>query len=485
MKKNMLAAAFAALAIASASADTIYVTGSTAFRSAANTALAGIANMQILAQDNATLTSAGNLVLTNTTGGYCVNVHWSGSEAGIQSILNTNAVFGYLDESGYTGSNNVVSSSKATNNHWAHISFSDTYQNSSVFSGAKAGDGFTYPIAKQDTVVGVVAFNWVASKGCPATNMTTAATKMLFANGYIPLAMLTGDTNHQQSICYLVGRNMDSGTRLTALAEPAWGVTVNVKQYGIGTGYTNTSTTAAGNFTGAYTTNGALITYVNAGVTNTNSTWSNDYAGATNAFYNYTNASGTYYNAGNSNVTLVVIAPPVTNSLFLWPAEGINGVGSKAYGNGGYASGGTLCSWMTNAYAIGGAMNIGSWSGSFPNGTLSFTNQAPNGTTYTGTNFLIGYAGTSDANSYTSGGLVKMTYNGFTSDVTNIVSGNYSFWSYEHVLKGTYTNANVNAFYTSLTNALLSSSISSPNVSYSAMKSKRTSDGGAITPKGY
>jgi len=90
--KSILMAALAALTIASASAqETIYITGSTAFRSAANGALLSLYGATLAATDKATTSdaTAGNLLFTNcSVGGSTVHiaVAWSGSDAGMQTV---------------------------------------------------------------------------------------------------------------------------------------------------------------------------------------------------------------------------------------------------------------------------------------------------------------------------------------------------------------------------------------------------------------
>ena len=87
----MLAAALAALAVGSASAETIYITGATAFRSGANTAInkfitnsANGAAGTLLASDATDIKKAGNAVWEK--GGDYYVACWTGSEAGIQTL---------------------------------------------------------------------------------------------------------------------------------------------------------------------------------------------------------------------------------------------------------------------------------------------------------------------------------------------------------------------------------------------------------------
>jgi hypothetical protein len=418
--KNILVAALAAAAIGSANAETIYVTGSTAFRGAANTALKAMSGMTLLAADNTSLTSAGNLLFTNS-GGFLVNVHWSGSEAGIQSILNTNAVFGYLPEDGSAGTNGTTTatSAGATNSHYAQISFSDTYQATSVFNGKKAGDGFNYPAASADTQVGVVAFTYIASKGFPSNgvSMTATAAQNLFANGFCSAALLTGSSANQQDVCYLLGRNKDSGTRLSTLIVTGTGVASTVHQFAVAT---------------------------NSYITNSGS------------------AAGTAVLQGASGNT---------NTLISYPVETINGISSAVAGNSGYSSGGTLCGFMTNTYAPQGTF------------VVDGATTTPLGGSYTGNTYLIGYAGQSDANSKVSSGLIELPYEGVLASTNAIAQGQYPFWSYEHCLKGPNSTAHTATFYTALCAQVVGTPTStlSPNVSLGDMQVARLTDGGVIT----
>ena len=120
MKKTMLAAGLAALAIGSASADTIYITGSTAFRKAANDAIqyyvTNTKSGSLVASDSGD-NGAGNAVWNYDTTNYIV-AYWSGSEAGIQSVAGPTAI-GYKApyntfQTNFTTTNSVA---KPTNNN--------------------------------------------------------------------------------------------------------------------------------------------------------------------------------------------------------------------------------------------------------------------------------------------------------------------------------------------------------------------------------
>ena len=396
--KSLLMAALAALSIGSASAETIYITGSTAFRSSANTAIDTYATTHGGAQiawDNATLGSAGNLLYTFTNGSGLnyIDVHWSGSEAGIQSVAGpttgTNAAkIGFFA----TNATGLTAASANTNSQVANLTFSDTYQSTSEFNGSFLGVTYASLI---DSSVGVVSFNWVASVGCPAANIGVNTAQQLLAAGTVPVAMLTGNTADKVKGVYLVGRNIDSGTRLTSLAEVGYGVKTQVLQYKVDS----------------------------------------------------------------------------TSQIEQYPIEVINGVSSSALGNSGYSSGGTLCGFMTNSYSAGSGLSVGDASGAF------------NASVYTGNNYLVGYAGTSDANGKTGGGLIKLSYNGVTSSTNGIADGSYTFWGYEHLLyNNSVATTAAKSLASSLSTALLATPTATltPNVNLNDMLVGRNVDGGAI-----
>ena len=82
-------------------------------------------------------------------------------------------------------------------------------------------------------IIGIVQFKWVAGRSVPAglTNMTTQLARNLYSTGVTALALWTGlPADHGKSI-FAVGRDFDSGTRLSTFAESAVGAKAVVKQY--------------------------------------------------------------------------------------------------------------------------------------------------------------------------------------------------------------------------------------------------------------
>jgi hypothetical protein len=124
---------------------------------------------------------------------------------------------------------------------------SDAFQVSTPFPKnliltAQDGSGNTYKMAKlTDNVVGVIPFNFFASKGAATagaastgiTNMTPQLAQGLWptGNGKEPLSLFTGNPADSTTFCYATGRNPDSGTRINAFAETGVGISSVVQQY--------------------------------------------------------------------------------------------------------------------------------------------------------------------------------------------------------------------------------------------------------------
>src|SRR5262249_26974053 len=143
-------------------------------------------------------------------------------------------------------------------------------------------------------IVGIVPFKFVASDDAPASasNMTSQIARALFSTGKVPLSMWTGAATGHGVHAFAIGRDIDSGTRLTTLAETGLGALAVVKQY-------------------EPLKNGARAT---------------------------TNGTGT----NGDNIAIAALT-----SADLWPPETINGI-PEVTGNGGYNSGGTVALVLAN-----------------------------------------------------------------------------------------------------------------------------------------
>lgn len=173
-----------------------------------------------------------------------INVHWTGSEGGIQTIAAPAGKYnvGYLplDASGDGYAVGTAANFSYTNN--ASIAFSDVKQTVSRFikTGAKPFLPDAFATLPAPTELMVLNFVWAGSKNFPtnAANMTKDIAVELFNNGSVPLSRFTGDTNDGSKTVYLVGRNADSGTRCAALLTAGLPNSATIKQYSVAAGET-------------------------------------------------------------------------------------------------------------------------------------------------------------------------------------------------------------------------------------------------------
>ena len=238
--KNIIKSLLAITAVASigsASAETIYISGSTAFRSKANTAIKnyceGTPGGGIIAANNATFTDADKYVGKFTVDGITnfISVAFAGSEGGIASAAGprgangVNVTFWGTNASG-TSEGTVVSTP-------ADLAFSDTFQGTSIFNGKVGGKAYSQLTGWDDAngEVGVVTFCWVASKNCPISNVTSMQAQAILSAGVLPVAVFTGNSADETKAVYLLGRNADSGTRLATFGESGYGANALPTQY--------------------------------------------------------------------------------------------------------------------------------------------------------------------------------------------------------------------------------------------------------------
>src|SRR5262249_21938151 len=244
--KTLIMCQIALFCIATVNAQTeVYITGSTAFRSAAENAILHIydAGVQIAFSNNATTFQGANQsIFVGNINGSPVNVHtsWSGSEAGIQTVADATQTVNFLPDSTCPtncSANPGTSVATGTDPHHPDVAFSDTFQSTSLFKGTVGT--VTYATLTESTgtsaghgsPVGIVPFKWCASSNATFTNVTSQMIRQLYANGKTPLAIFTGNNADETKPVIALGRNPDSGTRLSAFAESGVGALSTVKQY--------------------------------------------------------------------------------------------------------------------------------------------------------------------------------------------------------------------------------------------------------------
>jgi hypothetical protein len=227
---KILVAGLLAFSIAGVSrAQTIiHLTGSTAFRAGTHQAISDILQPgYTVGSSGSSLPGASQAIFTGTT--YATNgaipviikTSWSGSLAGIQTVSEQLTISTWL-----------VNSTPAGSGAPANYD-SPTVPDACMSDGFQSSSPFTSPVLL-DHIVGIVPFKWVRNNGSPVTlnNITPQLAIALYTgSGSLPLALFTGLNSDETTNVYALGRNPDSGTRLTAFAETGIGVINIVHQY--------------------------------------------------------------------------------------------------------------------------------------------------------------------------------------------------------------------------------------------------------------
>jgi hypothetical protein len=244
------------LAEAASAQTKIYITGSSAFRGFAHTAI-----MKLLGSTNGTTLPSGGYAYTGgslgganaaifegtatingTPTAVIIKVSWSGSAAGAQTVASSTGAFtvGFLPDDttvSTTGTSGALDPRFAADGNPREavvpdMAFCDVYQASTPFHGGTF-NGQSYDDLV-DNNVGIITFQWVKSKGAAAgiTNMTPQLAQATWiGTGSCPLALFTGSAADQGTLVYATGRDADSGTRISAFAEGTIGNTTTVQQW--------------------------------------------------------------------------------------------------------------------------------------------------------------------------------------------------------------------------------------------------------------
>jgi len=275
-----------ALANPTASGGTVYLTGSSAFRSAVYNALAddsgdagavfASGTVQYGTWGNSNPGSANYMVFYGTLKGTSTTVYidcaWSGSEAGIASACNTTlgntdrngnpltlagspetwvdvttCSLGSVGGSGYLSAYNPVANGQSITNgaqfeassHGADLAQADTSQTVSwtpYVAGTQTGlidfgsEGVvTFTISKNVNPAPTQAY-------LDCTNITIPQLNIITADGWAPASFIDGNPADSLTSVYLVGRNRGSGTRMNYLSCSTYGAHNTVKQFSIGYG---------------------------------------------------------------------------------------------------------------------------------------------------------------------------------------------------------------------------------------------------------
>src|SRR5262249_18026948 len=420
--KTLILSALALACAATLNAQTtkLYITGSTAYRSAVHTAITAIfdttPNPVQFGFTGSTLGGANQAIFQGTIATVPTNVYtsWSGSEAGIQTVADATQNVNFLpDGTPVSVSPGTANATAGTDPHHPLAAMSDTFQSTSQYNGVFRG--VTYAsltespgsTAGHGSPVGIVPFKWCASAGATITNITPQLVRLLYPSGKAPLAVFTGLTADETKPAVAMGRNPDSGTRLTTFAETGYGALSGVHQYQ------------------PQDTTGALVKATTG--------------------------------------TISKFAP--------WPAETINGVPVAVF-NSGFSSGGDLSKAM-RAVTTDPVTII---STSYP--AANVTRVAYLGTSDADSNLLN--AGSPNPGVELSyNGVLLGNVGGNYNTVTALTEGSYTFWGFEHLL---YNGSTIPAAEQTVADKL-ATQLHDVNavVLLSNMKVTRSTDGATVT----
>ena len=417
---KILAASLLALAVINvASATTLKITGSTAFRRALYASVVnqlGSGTVKV-AYVGSSLGGANQATFTNGTdtiqccmAGSVGGVNWIVNNVNVATSIGGNTAQAWISLSSNGGSatwatasvagsapyavsggtqNATVASATFDAASAADVAMSDSYQDSTAFSSAATG----ITLNDVNGGVGVVTFVWAKGTNHPdvaaasynrLTNMTTLGAQNLIANGIAPLAAFTGNDSDLGIDVVLVGRDNDSGTRLAAFAETATGdVNTNAVQYKA-----------------------------------------------------FDGAGGT----GN-DVGTVGAAGPILSLV-------------QTSGTGGYASGGNVKNVLLKSITAG-------------------THDA-NGNPFV----LVGYLGTGD----TPGAGQELTYNGVANTNNGVMRGADTFWTLEHMLYKSTLAAAKATLADSCASGMTATYAPASGVLVGSMQVVRSQEGAVVNP---
>ncbi len=233
-KSLVLAAAVVGSAAVGNAQTVIDITGSTAGRaavhSAIRTTLGGAACTFVVNTGNNLANTPKAIFKGNLgTNPVIVRTSWSGSAAGVRDVAANNASV-YLPKTNIdtVALNNTtlnLANANTTNVEQgvAEIAFSDVFQSSTIYST---------PVLA-DVTPGIIPFKFYASADAPAgiTNLTAQTARQAWGTGFIRQDYLTGNPADTNDFVYFTGRDPESGTRITAMAEIGFGVFGSVQQY--------------------------------------------------------------------------------------------------------------------------------------------------------------------------------------------------------------------------------------------------------------
>ena len=435
LKFLALAAIAAAFAQQASAQTTVYITGSTAFRTAAIAAINTVTGLSAPSGSDAsysatfypkgqTATSTRNTTFIWSGGSVSgnpvtVKAAFTGSASGVGTTLGNLAIpflpdgvtgatnpSAYIDVQGSLPNINTQTFT-AQDNSTQHgiydpsvqqvpnIAFSDAFQASTPFAAgvtktllAPFNTTVTFPAAAHDASVGFVTFKIVASTGFPLGTGGTGVSEAPFTGSYT-VSSYSAEPN---TLGALFSTGSVPLSRFT-------GSTLDLHKLVYATGRNPDSGTRIG-----------FLADTGFGINNT--------------VVQYQPTVG---------------ATPVT-TITRYPIEIVAGSSTSSNGNSGEATGGTLRAYMGDTIATGASLSI-----------VNGARTAAQSSTVTAAYFLT-YLGTGDASSV-AGTAVELSYKGVPFSLQAIYNGQYTYWAQEHIFDNGTTGV-VDTFRTTLISTL-------------------------------
>ncbi len=234
LQKSLFIGIASATLACSANAQTVIdIVGSTAGRSAVHTNILAILTGETYAfTGNSSASKATSAIYKGTYNGnpYIIRTYWAGSVNGVldvqqqiqqTNLLDTNEASQPTSASPTQDTTPVYAPASAATA--PEIGYSDVFATST---------GYAAPAVEEE--VAIIPFKWYKNvNGSSAvTNMTPALVQKIYNSlGELPLAFWSGNSADEGELVYAIGRNNESGTRITTMAESGYGVFNAVDQY--------------------------------------------------------------------------------------------------------------------------------------------------------------------------------------------------------------------------------------------------------------
>lgn len=225
---------------------TVYITGSSAFRASTHNACVALFTSGSVqyGYSGSDITAATYGIFKGTLNDgsgdtATIVTSFNGSAAGIQAIVQTTTggvsggpadipLIGFIDPATTLAANPGVSTGLSNSvTHAADVALSDVRVELTPFMR----DSDNVALEAGDSPVGVIQFYWLKNNGASASisNVTHQMVKAA-ASGSLRLSFFTGNDADTTAV-RIVGRNPDSGTRLTAFEEAGYGALTTATQY--------------------------------------------------------------------------------------------------------------------------------------------------------------------------------------------------------------------------------------------------------------